>query len=198
LHAALPRAPCVLIGWSLGGLLAMTLAGRAPHRVRGLVLVASTPCFVARPDWPLGVREDRFAAFREAAAAPTARRLGRFFHLMLHGEGLSRPRIRALAREVGAAEGMPRREALEAGLRLLADLDLRGRVAGLAVPCLVVHGRRDAIVPVAAGRWLAEHLPRAEWVEYADAGHAPFLTRAREFNRRLEAWCRSHGFTAAA
>ena len=63
----LQRLPprCVLLGWSLAGQLALQAALQSPDRFAGLVLVATTPRFVAGPDWPQGMSEpvvDRFAA----------------------------------------------------------------------------------------------------------------------------------------
>src|SRR3989338_4156098 len=41
-----------LLGWSLGGLYAQRLALYAPQRVKRLVQLASSPCFIANNDWP--------------------------------------------------------------------------------------------------------------------------------------------------
>src|SRR4051794_11418514 len=46
------REPPTVVGWSLGGTIAMRWAQRGDHAVARLVLVSSTPCFVARSDWP--------------------------------------------------------------------------------------------------------------------------------------------------
>ena len=43
------------LGWSLGGLIALEAALRAPQRVRGLIEIASSPRFVRGPDWPFAV-----------------------------------------------------------------------------------------------------------------------------------------------
>ena len=43
---------CQLIGWSLGGMLALAYAQRYPTRVSGLVTLGSNGCFVAQPSWP--------------------------------------------------------------------------------------------------------------------------------------------------
>lgn len=48
----------------------------------------------------------------------------------------------------------------------------------VAVPVLVVHGTADRVVPVAHGRWLAEHLPDAALRAVPGAGHLSVLTEA--------------------
>ena len=45
-------AQCNLLGWSLGAMVALELALAHPARIEKLVLVASTPKFVASDDWP--------------------------------------------------------------------------------------------------------------------------------------------------
>ena len=50
-----------ILGWSLGGLIASKIALITP--VKKLILVASTPCFVAREDWQQGMPSDVFESF---------------------------------------------------------------------------------------------------------------------------------------
>ena len=188
LMGALPDAPCILVGWSLGGLLALRLALDAPARVKGLALVGATPCFRSREDWPHGVDEAGFRAFAEAAASGAPRQLQRFFLLMLHGDALSRAEVAAIARQAVDKRRPPSPRGLAAGLEILEAWDLRQEVAAIAAPALVMHGRCDAVTPPGAGRWLAARLPAGQWREM-EGGHAPHLARPREFNETLEAWC---------
>ena len=50
--------------------------------------------------------------------------------------------------------------------------DVRVQARELTVPALVLHRTGDPIVPVAQGRWLAEHIPHARWFEAAGTDHA--------------------------
>src|SRR5690606_11195893 len=56
-EAVLPEIPAnsVLIGWSLGGMIAIRIAHKIPDAIRAVILLASTPCFVKKNDWPFGV-----------------------------------------------------------------------------------------------------------------------------------------------
>jgi pimeloyl-[acyl-carrier protein] methyl ester esterase len=192
----LPEDPAILVGWSLGGMLALQLAHAQPERVAGLALVSTTPCFARLPDWPQGCDEATLQAFSEGAKAqgvggnPT-KLLGRFFALMLQGDALPRSRFNALAHEAIDRQHPPTPLGLSAGLELLAGLDLRSLLPGIAQPAWVAHGDRDAIIPPAAGRELADRMPHATWHGFAHAGHAPFLSQAETFQHTLEAWCRN-------
>src|SRR3569623_85876 len=73
-----------------------------------------------------------------------------------------------------------RAEALSGGLTILRETDLRQQLPRLAQPTLVLHGALDALTPAAAGRWLAETLPDARYVELARAAHAPQLSHSAD------------------
>lgn len=179
----------VLVGWSLGGMLAMQLAHAYPERIASLVLVGTTPCFRMREDWPHGATDEVFDGFVQGVEQQSARMMSRFFALMLHGDGLARSAYNDMAREAIDRNRPPSSKALRDGLVLLDRLDLRSMVEAISMPCLVMHGEADAVVPAAAGGWLAGHIAGAEFVAFAQCGHAPFLTQAEKFNRELEDWC---------
>ena len=66
-RAVSPHVPngAAVLGWSLGGMVALELARSRPGDLAALVLVATTPCFLAREDWPAGMNPnvlDGFAA----------------------------------------------------------------------------------------------------------------------------------------
>jgi len=191
LLAQMPTEPAVIIGWSLGGMLATELARMQPQRVAGLALVSTTPCFCNRPGWDAGCADSVFRDFELGVQENSARAMGRFFALMLHGDALSRPEYNAITR-VAADRGHPAStEGLRQGLSLLGALDLRHKLTGIEAPCLVMHGEADAVVPLTAGEYLAGHIPKAAFERFAKCGHAPFLTQAGKFNQRLEDWCRN-------
>jgi carboxylesterase BioH (pimeloyl-CoA synthesis) len=58
----LPNNP-ILLGWSLGGLLAIKIATQI--KISELILVASTPNFVQNSDWKYGINEDNFLQFSD-------------------------------------------------------------------------------------------------------------------------------------
>jgi pimeloyl-[acyl-carrier protein] methyl ester esterase len=172
-------------GWSLGGLVAQRMALRHPHKVGALALVSTTPCFVAREDWPHAMKPATLAAFAAGLRADRDATLQTFIRLNALGGARGRDAIRAFTGRI-AQRGSPSAVALDTGLDWLARADLRRDAAALAQPTLVLHGARDALAPVEAGRWLASHLRAARLVEIPDAAHLPFFTHLDIFTEALE------------
>lgn len=62
-------------------------------------------------------------------------------------------------------------------IQLMAeDIDIRSVLPTIQTPTLVLHSVDDMDVPVAHGRYLAEHIPGAELVEFDSADHLPWTT----------------------
>jgi len=187
----LPEEPCLLVGWSLGGMLALELMRQFPQRITALALVSATPCFRRKAGWQPGCDDLAFAEFEAAVTSGSARLLNRFFALMLHADGLSRSDYHGLAKRAVDREHPTSPAGLSDGLQLLAGLDSRGSTADLPVPTLILHGEQDAIVSVESGRWLAESIAESRIKLFPDCGHAPFLTQPDTFNTTLINWWHS-------
>lgn len=179
LAARLPGR-CLVCAWSMGGQAALTWAVKAPSQIERLVLVATTPSFMARPDWPHAMPADVLQAFARSLREDRAGTLQRFTLLQSQGDS----RARSVARELQAAladSGEPSAVALEGGLRILMECDLRDDLPTIAQPVLVVHGERDALVPLATAEYLACTLPMARLAVIAGAAHAPFMSSPQQF-----------------
>ncbi len=188
IHDQLPRQPCVLVGWSLGGMLALQLATQFPQSVAALALVSSTPCFRQRHDWPSGCDDSVFAAFEQAVSSQSPRLLNRFFSLMLQGDRLSRSDYNHLAKLAIDRAHPTTSLALQQGLELLASLDVRQQVQDLNIPSLLLHGQEDVIVSAESSHWLAANMPANQQQLFQGCGHAPFLTQPERFNTILKDW----------
>jgi pimeloyl-[acyl-carrier protein] methyl ester esterase len=186
----------VWLGWSLGGQFALRAALDAPARVRGLVMVASSPRFVQDTDWPHGVRPSLFRDFGEALSKDFRGTLDGFLALEALGSASAQAELRDL-RAQAFARGEPAPQALLRGLELLDAFDARAELPALAVPSLWISGRRDRLVPAAAMPAAAALAPRAESLVIHDAGHAPFLGAADAVAAAIDAFARRvHGVAA--
>jgi pimeloyl-[acyl-carrier protein] methyl ester esterase len=186
-----------LAGWSLGGQVAMSIALRHPAVVRKLVLIGSTPKFVASEDWangkPLAVL-DQFAQELATNYAPTIRR---FLALQTLQAPHARAIIAALQRAV-TARGAPDTMALMAGLDLLRSNDLRAVASTIAAPTLILQGARDALTAAHAAAWLADAIPHATLRLFDDAAHAPFLSHEDACVAEINAFLRGRGLRESA
>ncbi len=168
-----------LLGWSLGGQVAMRAAIDHPNKVARLVLLASTPKFVAGDDWARGMAAVDLNDFGESLQADPQATLLRFLSLQTRGMPGQKTLLQQLRQTLLAAPAA-RREALAAGLAVLRDTDLRDELTQLTQPTLVLHGALDTLAPPSAGAWLAETLPAAHHVELPRAAHAPHLSHGAE------------------
>ena len=173
-----------LVGWSLGGELALSLALTRPARLASLTLISSTSCFLNRDTWTAGQPATLLNDFDQRLAEDPAALLKRFSMLIRHGDAEA-TRHRGLSAEL---QTMYETDAdrLATGLHLLRDIDLRHRVQTLRVPCQLIHGTHDAVIPFAAAEWLQRALG-ADLYGIDGASHALPITHPTQIASLLAA-----------
>jgi pimeloyl-ACP methyl ester carboxylesterase len=212
--AATCESPVVLIGNSMGGLIALLEAAQHPERVAGLVLVDA----VLPGRW----RQWRPRLVLASCAAYVVPSLGRRF--------LARVRDRLSVEELVAGalrlcaqhpERIPA-DVVEAHVELerrrgrnpddddayvLAERSifsalvhsaaLRARLDRVSVPTLVVHGDTDRLVRVIGARRAKRRRPDWDLRVLADVGHVPMIEVPYQFLEILDDWLRAHGLGTA-
>ena len=182
--------PALWLGWSLGGLIALTAALERPRHVRGLAMVCATPKFVRDDGWPHG--SDGALVHQLATDLETDYHatLERFLALEAMGSADPRAELRHL-RALAFERGEPDLRVLQEGIRILADTDRRAALPDLAVASIWTAGRRDRLVHPQAMQWSATRCGGA-FVEIERAGHAPFFGHAdavaQALNPLLDSW----------
>ena len=176
-----PRA--LLLGWSLGGLVATELALRAPQQIAGLISVASSPCFTAGEAWP-GIKPETLATFRTQLNSDFQRTVERFLALQTLGTDSARQDARRL-KEVVLAQPMPPVTVLDGGLAILREVDLRDRLPHIEMPFLRLYGALDGLVPRRIASLLDAMLPASPSVVMEKAAHAPFISHPDAFCQHI-------------
>ncbi|MCG7537770.1 pimeloyl-ACP methyl ester esterase BioH [Pseudoalteromonas sp. OOF1S-7] len=169
----------VLVGWSLGGLVALNLAHRYPDKVAKLVLVASNPCFVELSDWP-GIKPKVLAGFKQALAGDSDKTIERFLAIQAMGSEHARDDIKQL-RQLLSQLPAPHPEALRLGLDALQNCDYRAYFEALHQPVFGLFGRLDALVPSDVIERMATLNPQFKAFIFPKASHAPFISHKEEF-----------------
>jgi pimeloyl-[acyl-carrier protein] methyl ester esterase len=168
------------LGWSLGGTLAMAVALQQPQRVSRLVLVTATPKYVNGNGWQHGIDKNVFDQFTRQLLDDSEKTIKRFLSLQTMGS----PDGRLLAQHLWktlAVHPQPQLAALQGGLEILEQTDLRDQLNNIYQPTLVVHGDRDQLVPAGAARFLAANIKNSREKCFTGSGHIPFITHSDEF-----------------
>lgn len=177
--------PLTVCGWSLGGQIALHWAQLEPHKIRRMVLVSSTPCFMQQEDWPCAMAAETLAGFAAALTENHAQTLRRFLALQVRGSDHERELLTSL-RAALLSRGEPDLAALQTGLEILRDCDLRTALPDITQPTLVIAGARDTLTPLAAAQYMAETMPDARLTTILGAAHAPFLSHPEIFVEQLK------------
>ncbi|NCO72345.1 MULTISPECIES: pimeloyl-ACP methyl ester esterase BioH [Shewanella] len=190
LAAQLPQQ-AIWIGWSLGGLIASQIAIDYPESVAALVTIASSPCFMSReanelnPTWP-GIQPDVLAQFSSQLSRDLTRTVERFLAIQAMGSDNPKADIQQI-KSLVLSKPLPTQQGLSQGLDMLAQVDLRTRMAQIQQPWLRIWGKLDSLVP----RKIISALPQSDSIEDVvlhKASHAPFISHPELFLSHLLPW----------
>lgn len=179
----IPR-PAVVVGWSLGGLVALQLARRYPEKVSALFQVATSPKFVQDGGWQAAIERSVFEQFAVSLEKDIEKTIRRFLALQVRATDTSMQTVRELQASIDA-RGLPAIETLRAGLTILAETDLRAAVRQLSCPLTWLLGQKDMLVPVGLADALKGMQVEAAVEIVPGAGHAPFISDPDAFVRLL-------------
>lgn len=174
--------PFILIGWSLGGLLAQQFVRQWPDRIKRLVLVSSSASFVQRDNWPHAMSENTLNSFASFLLQDYKTTLNRFLALQVYGSENQKQELRELKEKL-YSRGEPVADALQVGLGLLQSMDLRKSLNAIRVPVMLLGGERDTLVPQQALSEMNNQLATSTLHIVKGAGHAPFMSHPDEVNR---------------
>ena len=179
--------PLTVVGWSLGGQVALRWAQLHPSQVKKLVLVATTPCFVQQENWGCAMAADTLQDFAASLLQNHAQTLRRFLALQLRGSEHERELLLDLRARL-FAHGEPDVAALQGGLDILRDTDMRGQLSQIAQRTLLIAGERDTLTPHAASAYMSQAMPNARLQAVEKAAHAPFLSHPQVFMQHLKSF----------
>ncbi len=157
---AVGSSRAALLGAGGGGGVSMVFAATFPERVHALVLLNSTARYTQAPDYPWGTSPEFEARIEKELEFGW----GRGVLLETVGPSVAGdPDFRSWwgrYQRLGSTPGTVRRTR-----HMLQELDVRDVLGSIGVPTLILHRRDNRLVDVAHGRYLAEHIPAARYVE---------------------------------
>lgn len=173
------KEPAIVLGWSLGGLVAQQLAFQHPEKVLKLGLIGSTPKFVEDNNWA-GIKSKVLSSFAQQLQKDHNKTIEKFMAIQALGSPHAKQDIKQIKELVLSADA-PNQAALSAGLTMLKQVDLRQQFSKLTVPVVGVFGRLDSLVPAATIEKLEKLNSKFQADVLASASHAPFISHKDQF-----------------
>lgn len=179
--------PVVLVGHSMGGLIAQEAYVRHPRIVRALVLCFTSPAFAGGDS----AFTKQFIAQRIAPLdeGKTMADIARALMKTMQGTK-SDPSGLALAEHI--MSGIPP-ETYRKAVTLLTTFDRRRELAAIKVPTLVLSGSDDKTAPPAMMERMAQKIPGAQYVCLEGCGHLGPMDQPEAFNAALLSFLERHG-----
>ena len=177
---SLGSEPVVLVGHSMGGLIAQETYVRHPQLVKALALCFTSPAFA-------GGSSDFTKQFIAARIGPLdqGKTMADIAAQLIPTMGSHSK----LAEQIMA--GVPP-ETYRKAVHLLTTFDRRKELADIKVPTLVLAGSDDKTAPPEMMQRMAQKIPGAEYVLIENCGHLGPMDRPEEFNAALLAFLQSH------
>ena len=169
----------VLVGHSMGGMVAQEVAARAPGRIAAMVLTGTSPAF-GKPD---GEWQRRFVEERAAplAAGGTMADLAKQLVAQMVAPVAS---AQARAEAIEVMSHVPP-QSYRLALQALMGFDRRAELTRLAMPVLLVAGSDDRNAPPAVMKGMAERIPGARYLCLDGCGHLLPMEQPAAFNAAL-------------
>jgi pimeloyl-ACP methyl ester carboxylesterase len=176
----------VLLGVSEGAPLSMVFAATHPERTAGLIFVGGEVKEIREDDWPWGAwtREGYEAMLDGILTGETE--WGKVTRVWFAPSREHDPAVLNWLSRLTRSSASP--AAAAAFMRLGSEIDVRHVAPSIHVPTLVLHTTEDTVVPYEQGRWLAEQIEGARFVELTGKDHVPWfdvadqvVTEVREF-----------------
>jgi pimeloyl-ACP methyl ester carboxylesterase/class 3 adenylate cyclase len=173
----------ILFGGAEGGPMCALYAATYPERTAGLILGGSYARRGWAPDYPWGVSDEArkyiLDAYENRWGVDETFGIGRMAPSLADD-----PRFRRWHAEACRFAGTP--ASARAWFDLTMQIDVRSVLPSIRVPTLVMTRADDAVVPVEASRYLAEHIPNAKLVELPGSDHYPFSGNSHDFVDEVE------------
>ena len=179
---------CAIVGFFDAGLPALVLGSRNADRVTALALVHAYARFFQAPDYPAGIPASLSDGFDQVLDGGEGPRDTVAIVAPSHADD---SRFRNWFDTAGRRGASPR----VAGRiwEAMITPDLRDVVAEVSVPTLVLQRRDDLVTPASQGRYLAERIPGATYVELAGGDHLPYSGNVDEILDEIDRFLGGEG-----
>jgi len=166
--------PYSLLGWSMGGQIALEMIRQDPKPIQSLILLSTTPKFVESKAFKIGMNRAMFNKFKKGIKDDVSKTMNGFYDLIFSkGEDTSKY-IPDLKSQV------PSPQTLLACMESFEKYDKRDVLPSISVPTLIICGDSDRVIDPKASLYMSQEIKGSIIKVFHGAGHAPHLTRETE------------------
>lgn len=174
----------VLLGWSLGGLIAMDYVNRYPKDIDKLILVTANASFCKKEDWPHAMDESVLNNFAEQLELDYKKTVDKFMALQMFGADDYKQSLKTLKKNM-ASRPMPPADVLRSGLNVLKETDCRSYLKSIEQAVLMISGEHDRLMPFQAASDMKNLIRNSQHQMIKGAGHAPFISHIEKFTEAI-------------
>jgi len=167
-------SPGVVLGWSMGAMIALETALHFPELVKELILVSCCPRFTASSSFADGTAVEQLRAMAEGVQRAPRKTLESFYKQLRAPQAVELPMMELFVRDALKIE----EARLLAGLSYLESFDVCDEVGSLSVPVSIIHGKEDRVIAPAGALSLAKKVKHANCVLVDGVGHDLLEMRA--------------------
>ncbi|BAP58555.1 pimeloyl-ACP methyl ester esterase BioH [Candidatus Tachikawaea gelatinosa] len=173
----------IILGWSLGGLIATQLTLNFPNRFYGMIIVSSSPCFIEKKNWP-GIKKKLLNDFLKQLTENFIKTLKNFLKIQTFNTNILYKDMNILEKTL-VKNSIPSIKTLSNGLNIIKKSDLRKKINTIKVPSLKIYGALDVLVPYRISNILDKNCMNTQSIIIKSAAHAPFISNPQLFCKHL-------------
>lgn len=177
----------IIVGWSMGTMVALNYMADFKNDVAGIVLVGGTLSFLRSAEFPHG----RHPAMVKRLADNMERDYKNYMPTFCRGffgtgEKIGPEEEEAISKLLLNNLFPPPYKVAKETLKGLCDWRIPAKIASLHIPALLIQGEVDNIASVESALEMHRIMPGSEMRVFEKSGHAPFLTDCNKFNQELD------------
>jgi len=170
----------ILLGWSLGGLVAVDYLKKHNEKIKKCILVTSNACFCKKDNWQYALDDSVLENFSQQLEQDYKKTVDKFMALQMFGADDYKQALKVLKHSI-TDRPEPSMESLREGLKILKETDLLASLSNISQPTLMITGEKDRLMPYQAAEEMQPLFKKAQCHMIKGAGHAPFISHPIEF-----------------
>ena len=187
------RPNTVVLGWSMGGLVAQHLVDTSAPNLIGQIQIASSPKFLQTDDW-FGIKKEVLEQFKRQLSSDHLQLLKRFLSIQCIGLEKPKEQMKSMLEAI-CHFPLSSSKTLSKSLKLLSDTDLRPSTSlplNSPLPTLRIFGGFDSLIPKQTIPAIEHLYPNDSVYLIPKASHAPFLSHPELCFEAIDAFLKPH------